>query len=327
MSLASITWQGTITATSSIAHGGQTRGTTTLLRRELIATPDGALVHVPVISGNSLRGRLRRVGEELLREVLRYEGQLTPAAAHALRGGGALAKTSSEPLSGSRLATLRALVPQIAVFGTAGGGTIIDGALDVGKITPHLAETAHITGAPSTRSAFSATQLERYTRHDDSSTHEAALILWPPARGTGSPASASAVDERAGEERTGGEDLTGRGQVASTGGDVLVEHAGRGAGGGRSQAMVFTLETYPAGTTFSTWLRLRRPTPLEVAFFTDILTTYQADAVLGGRVGIGHGRIRLDLAPTTPPPETGVDWREEAAASRSEILAALRTLT
>lgn len=324
MSLGSITWQGPITATSSIAHGGQTRGTTTLLRRELIATPDGALVHVPVISGNSLRGRLRRVGEELLREVLHYEGQLSPAAAHALRGGGALAKTSSEPLSGSRLATLRALVPQISVFGTAGGGTIIDGALDVGKITPHLAETTHITGVPSTRSAFSATQLEHYTRHDDTHTHAAAPLHWP-TNATGD----DGEDDVELASASTGEEPVGRGRPASAD-DVVVddraEHGRRG-GAGRSQAMVFTLETYPAGTVFSTWIRLRHPTELEVAFFTDLLATYQGDPHLGGRVGIGHGRIRLDLAPTTALPDIDVDWRQEAISSRTEILTALQALT
>jgi len=142
-----VTWTGTLTATSSIAHGGETRGTITLLRRELVSLPEGSLVHVPIVSGNTLRGRLRRVGEELLRDAVGYDGQLHPAAAHALRGGGSLAKTSHEPLSGNRLQRLRELVPQIGVFGGAGGGTIINGALDVGKVVPHLSETVHITGS------------------------------------------------------------------------------------------------------------------------------------------------------------------------------------
>lgn len=160
-------WAGIATALSSIAHGGETRGTITLLRRELIAQSDGELQPVPVISGNSLRGRLRRIGEELLRDILGYEGQLTLAAAHALRGGGALAKTSSEPLSGDRLRTVRELLPHLGVFGAAAGGRIIDGALQVGKLIPHVAETNRITGAAATRSAFEATQIEDYTRQDD----------------------------------------------------------------------------------------------------------------------------------------------------------------
>lgn len=115
-------WEGTLTALSSIAHGGETRGTITLLRRELVCSSSGELVHVPIVSGNTLRGRLRRLGEELLRDAVGYEGLLHPAAAHALRGGGSLAKTSHGHCSRNRLQQLRDLVPQIGVFGAAEEG-------------------------------------------------------------------------------------------------------------------------------------------------------------------------------------------------------------
>jgi len=168
----SITWSGTATARSSISHGGETRGTISMLRREAIIQPDGSTALVPIISGNNLRGRLRRVGEELLRDVLAYEGILTPATAHALRSGGALAKTSSEPLSGSRLATLRRLIPQLGVFGAAAGGRIIDGCLQVGKLIPHLVETQHITGQPSTATGFDIVQVESYSHADEANDHD-----------------------------------------------------------------------------------------------------------------------------------------------------------
>jgi hypothetical protein len=129
---ATVTWTGTITAVSSLTHGGETRGTITLLRRERIRQPGGDAVYVPLISGNSFRGVLRRIGEDLLREVLGYDGQIPLAAAHALRGGGALARTAAEPLSGQRLRQLRDLVPQLGVFGCAGGGRIIDGCAQIG---------------------------------------------------------------------------------------------------------------------------------------------------------------------------------------------------
>lgn len=285
-------WDGTLTALSSIAHGGDTRGTITLLRRELVITPDGRAVYVPVVSGNTLRGRLRRVGEELLRDVLGYEGLLHPAAAHALRGGGSLAKTSHEPLSGNRLQRLRALVPQIAVFGAAGGGTIIDGALDVGKVVPHVTETAHITGATTTGSAFAATQLEAYTRQDDLASHDAGDLV--PA----APDVELVLDD------------TGRPDVRPT---------------GTSRQMLFNVETFPAGTVFSTWMRLRRPTDVELAFFTDVLATYAADARLGGRIATGHGHVRVDLT-ASPAPSPVTDWRQTCTEHRAEILTALEGL-
>lgn len=286
-----VTWTGTLTALSSIAHGGETRGTITLLRRELIAQPGGPLVHVPIISGNSFRGRLRRIGEDLLRETLYYDGQLSPAAAHALRGGGSLAKTSSEPLSGNRLQMLRNLVPQIGVFGAAGGGVIIDGALDVGKVVPHVAETSHITGYPTRRSAFEATQIESYTRQDDSDSHDFSTVISTQL----------------------GPDQAAAPAIATT--------------SATSQQMLYRVESFPAGTVFSTWLRLRRGTPLEHAFLHDILDRYTCDGRLGGRIGIGHGQVRVDFtSDATTPPEAS-DWRAVTRKHRSQILDALELLT
>jgi CRISPR type IV-associated protein Csf2 len=180
---ATIRWSGTVTAVSSIAHGGQqldtTTGqqldTTTLLRREKMLLADGRIDYVPVISGNTLRGWLRRVGEDLLREQLRYDGQLSLTAAHALRGGGALTKTNGAALAGQRLATLRSLVPQVGVFGCAAGGSVINGFLQVGKVVPLVSEFAHAVPvnlrSRCVHSHFDLLQVEAFARQDDTDTH------------------------------------------------------------------------------------------------------------------------------------------------------------
>lgn len=166
-----ITWTGTATAQSSISHGSETRGLITMLRRETIIGPDQTPITIPLISGNAFRGRLRRVAEQQLADVLGYHGKLTLAAAAALRSGGSLVKTNAAPISGSRLADLRRLVPLIGIFGTAGAGRIIDGCLQVGKLIPHATETQHLTGQPSTLSVHDLTQIETYSRVDDTYRH------------------------------------------------------------------------------------------------------------------------------------------------------------
>jgi len=295
-----LTWAVTMTATSSIAHSGITKGTTTLLRRETIIQLDGRPVAVPIISGNSFRGRLRRIGEELLRDTLGYEGELSLPAAHALRGGGSLAKTSGEPLSGRRLHELRTLIPHIGVFGCAAGGRIIDGCLQVGKVVPHLVETAHILpgGPPAQLSAFTSAQIESYMRHDDSDSHAFTEVL-----GTHHVAI----------------DPTGTPQL-----DQRPDN-----GGDTSQLMQFHVETLPAGTQLSSWLRLDRATDLEVAFFHDILTTFIADGRLGGRAAIGHGHVCTDLvrAHLAGAAPSDVDWRAPLQDNRDQALTALRALT
>lgn len=282
-------WKLQLTALSSIAHAGETRGTITLLRREQLRTPDGRTIHLPLISGNSWRGRLRRHAEELLRDELHYEGELHPAAAHALRGGGALAKTSHEPLSGARLQQLRNLVPLISIFGAAGGGTIIDGALQVGKIIPHVTETTHIAGVKSASSAFKITQLEAYARQDDTGRHDFADVLPSDAQLNLDP-------------------------------DTGIPNPTAG-----SNRLQFHIETFLAGTTFSSWLRLRRPSDLEAAFFVDVLDDFAHHGHLGGRSGVGHGDVHLTVqqAPELPPLP---DWRDHCRTHRDEILSALALL-
>lgn len=295
---ATVHWSATLTAASSISHNGDTRGTITLLRREKIFTSEGREVHVPIISGNSFRGRLRRIGEELLRDALGYEGQLSLPVAHALRSGGALAKTSLEPLSGARLARLNHLIPHVGVFGCcARGGRTISGCLKVGKIVPHLAEVRHLLGdsALADVPAFRGTQIETYTRHDDSTRHD--FVTTVPVGGDGYP-----IEDEPGPD--GGNDAPGP-----------------------SMLMLYRIETLPAGTRMSTWLRLDRATPLEVAFFGDVLDHYAQFPLIGGRTGRGHGQVLIDLERrVVAGHDQPVDWVNHVKENRDEALAALSEL-
>lgn len=167
-------WDLDIYALSSISHKDDSTSTTTaLFRREEVIQPDGTGELVPIISGNSFRGTLRRIGEELLRDVLDYEGTLSLPAAHTLRSGGALRKTKGEPLSGNRLEHARNLIPLIGVFGGNSSSTMIKGRAQIGKVVPRVKETEHIMSRPSKLpllSQFELLGIERYSRFDDSDT-------------------------------------------------------------------------------------------------------------------------------------------------------------
>lgn len=121
--------------------------TFTLFRREKILTPTGEVISVPVVSGSSLRGVLRRIGEALTAAVLDYEGTLPIPAAHLLSNGGRLAK-SARPLTDESERQLKGLIPHVAVFGGAASGRILSGLLAVGKVLPEVAELAHILPRP-----------------------------------------------------------------------------------------------------------------------------------------------------------------------------------
>ena len=300
------TWTGTLQAVSSIAHDGERRGTVSLLRRERFATPQGEFVHVPVISGNALRGALRRTACDLFVDALELEGDLSLPAAQLLRGGGgALHKSSKAPLTGSRLARLRQLVPPVAVFGGTVGSRTLSGALQVGKVVPHLVETAHllaptpavdIASTTSLRDVFTATQLETYTRVED--TEAVLSVSAVPVRPDGSL-----------EART------------------VLEEAPAAAGG--AGQMLFRVETFPAGTRFDVWLQLLRADPIASDFTREVVQAFTAGGRLGGRRGIGHGRFTADWTITVTPTidgDDGVGWREQLLGHRQEILDLLATL-
>lgn len=148
MNLSSIHFDIDILAQSSIVHredysGGGTAGNFALFRREKILTPTGDVVQVPIISGSSFRGVLRRIGETLTANVLNYENTLPTPAAHLLTNGGRLAKSAS-PLTHEQERHLKTLLPLIAVFGGAASSRIMSGLLTVGKVLPEIAELAHI---------------------------------------------------------------------------------------------------------------------------------------------------------------------------------------
>lgn len=177
MTARTVRWDLALTARSPISHRAETIGTTSLLRRTKVIGPDGTVELVPIISGNSLRGVLRRLGEELLRDVLRYEGQLPLAVAHALRNGGAITRTSAEAVTGRRLRELRAAVPQLSVFGAAIGSAPISGCLRVGHVVPVVEEARPMLTGTYERvlpSRFEVEALESYSHLTDADNPAAA---------------------------------------------------------------------------------------------------------------------------------------------------------
>jgi hypothetical protein len=152
MSLVSVHFDIDVLAHSSIVHREDYSSVGTdnfaLFRREKIITPTGEVMQVPIVSGSSFRGILRRIGESLTAGVLDYEDTALPIpAAHLLTNGGRLAK-SARPLTDEEERRLKTLLPQIAVFGGAASGRIMSGLLTVGKVLPEIAELAHLLPRP-----------------------------------------------------------------------------------------------------------------------------------------------------------------------------------
>jgi hypothetical protein len=284
------TWrmEGAATVAASLAHNGEREGTTTYFRTEKVIQPDGSWVHVPIGSGNGLRGLLRDVSADLLWQLM---GRPTLAAPvyHFLYSGGQLGKAGSTKVMGSRqLATLRALVPHVGLFGGSGAGRIIEVRLAVGKLVPVVTETAHLvppgllTGGE--RSIYEYAQIEEFSRRDD--THRAH--------------SAQAIDATVRPELLSGDDAL-----------LKLEDGVEAPREGPANQMRYGMQTLPMGLRMYWWLRLSNVTDLEAAWFAAVLQAWAADgAVFGGRSATGHGRLLLEHAgwvASRPQLTAGVD--------------------
>mgnify|MGYP003424410393 CR=1 FL=1 len=128
----------TIHVLSPLAHGefGANTGNIVGFRRETVRTADG-IVQIPAISGNALRGRMRR---EIMREMLDacdISRETIPERSWdrlygALCNGGTLDGAGEPRVSPSELRALRLAIPPLSVFGAALYSRMLSGRCQVG---------------------------------------------------------------------------------------------------------------------------------------------------------------------------------------------------
>lgn len=157
-------------------------GNASAIRREPIVGLDGC-PRVPVVSGNALRGRIRRV---VMRDLLgrgkareRLTGARWDRLYAALANGGHLDR--SEPsISPERIRALRESLPALSVLGSALYSWMLPGRCSVGLCWPVCAETisAGLTVAPDGLPVLAAEDLVTeisHTRHIDRDEHDPAV--------------------------------------------------------------------------------------------------------------------------------------------------------
>ncbi|BDZ52457.1 hypothetical protein GCM10025867_46980 (plasmid) [Frondihabitans sucicola] len=286
-----LVYSGTLTAMSSIAHGGKDSGTTHGFRRETIVGADGQhLAGMPIVSGSVIRGSLRRVGARLMQQALTTgldSHRLPFSQVHALRTGGSLTetRTTGEVLNVERVATLRDHNPFLAIFGAAGGGKIMSGKVMVDKAIPIAQETAHLGDVPEgfeLPSIFTLIQREPYSRVADVMNGSAAEWVAPS-------------DER----------------------HILPQGSGQ---------MYYAQETLVAGAHMWHSLVLEDATPVEASFFRHVVRAWsqgrgKRGPQIGGQVARGHGLVKTKYELSvldTWGDETDLveeDWREHIYAN------------
>lgn len=121
-----------IKALSPISHGsfanGKDTGNLMEFRQMEVVNNDGEIVSIPTISGNSIRGVMRRA---LTREYLKKLGFRSDRLYFLMANGGALSKSLDSYIRPERVAHVRRLFPILSAFGSAMYTYMLPGQVDM----------------------------------------------------------------------------------------------------------------------------------------------------------------------------------------------------
>lgn len=164
-----------VTAKTSISHnGGDRNGTVTMLRREKFVQEKGGVVEVPVISGNSCRGKMRDMtAVDVLTKDDGLKIQVDQDSHNLLFSGGSLESLGEDKtLNLEKVRKMRQDMPGLSVFGCAIGNIILPGKVQVGKMVPICKETKHLIPEEfiegiELKTIWDICQLEMYNHTDD----------------------------------------------------------------------------------------------------------------------------------------------------------------
>jgi len=141
--------EGRVEVLSPIHHGGDEKtGSSPVLRTmTLYLEEEDRFARLPFISGNAIRGLMRRL---LMRDFIERvgHGPLTPKLHHALYTGGVLEATDDAKgqIDLAFRRRLREVLPPIALLGTSIGNQIITSLLKVGHAMPLCREYRRFLG-------------------------------------------------------------------------------------------------------------------------------------------------------------------------------------
>ena len=271
--------RGRAVALSPVFHGGSEKTGSVVLLNRLRFIVDGKPVDVPIISGNQVRGRLRRLLVQDFLDLVGYGMDLSQKSYqklyHTLFAGGVLTGVEEEGESGAVDLSLKHrivsyLLP-IRLLGCSYSNQMVEGRLLVGHMLPVCRELREYTGIDSSVSFYQLIAHTFQTRRDE-------LRL-----------------ERSKEEQAV---------------QMMVEY-----------------ECFAPGTVFHHEFVLettREGLALDLSTLYRAVELWTQKPFIGGKSGIGFGRLRLEYE--FPPGASEKPYLEFVEENRDEIVKVLDEL-
>lgn len=262
-------------AVQPIAHAEGTIGNATLAMRRKVRTPDGDIVSVPIVTGDTMRHQLREAAAMALLDGLGMldNPQLTEAATRLLFNGGML--TAKGAGGGIKLGDFRALnelLPSLALFGGCANGQLVPGQLEVSDAVVIAEETGSLVPewmrarAGSITSARDLLDEEQRVRFDPMRDPSKTRLLESGAR--------DAVERKA----------TAREEAHDAGSDA-------DAMATKSTMLPRTCEVIVPGALLAWTVTATTYSALQEDTFAVVMGSFLRRPIVGGKRGTGHGLL------------------------------------
>lgn len=165
--------RGILRARSPVYHGGDEKtGSVCMLNREKFLLEDG-VEEIPIISGNAVRGVLRRMIMRDLLDNVGYEIDVSKKGGirlyHALFTGGILESVEKDAgqIDVEMKRKIMSLLPPVRLFGLSIGNQMVEGKLKVGQMLPVCEELKGLIPVESSLSFYDLLTKTFQTRKDD----------------------------------------------------------------------------------------------------------------------------------------------------------------
>jgi len=166
--------RGILTALSPVFHGGGEKTGAVVLLNRLKFIVDGKPTDVPIISGNQVRGRLRRLLTRDFLELVGYEMDLSQRRHqklyHTLFAGGVLTSVEEEESGvvdlNLKFRIVKYILP-LRLFGCSYANQMVEGRVLVGHMLPVCKELREYTGIDSDVSFYQLIARAFQTRRDE----------------------------------------------------------------------------------------------------------------------------------------------------------------
>jgi hypothetical protein len=271
-----VTYDFVLEATTPVAHHSESLGNHSILMTRRQRLPDGRWIHLPVVSGDTMRHQLREAGMSAYLEAAGVR-DLTTAALRLLFAGGQIGGHAGSSVSISGYREMVDLCPPLALLGGCVNNRMVPGRMTVDEAILICEETLPMLPPwVSDWMAASGGATSPLRAH----VEEATRVRMDPTLRPDKRAMLRAEDVAAEEQR-----LEASEAAAESGDAVAVQDT-------KGSSLPRTFERLAAGSLLYWQVRANCADELDWDTFHVMLGRFLGDAWVGGKRGTGHGHLR-----------------------------------